>query len=447
MVRFNRSIIRYSAAVLAAPLLLVAPLAPLDGAASAASSTSTGVVAPPAEILSNYEVTTGHALDRDCGFTAPVLSPYQGATPPGGLFQDLWLFCDTVDYNASSSEVGAILGTDTAAEAPLAPGDVPQDLSELPTPPARTAFPEDNAPQPFLPVPTGIVLPASTTACVGPNPSPNGVYGPASPGAYPASWVTGAEGEPAWPGDNPLDVLIAFNNYCVDGFPGVSINNLFTDEGFGVVSYDPLTNRLGTPEYVFTTTGGQNLPRQQQLGDPVYYGGYLYLFSSNCNSSAFATCLSGIVYMARVPAVGPLLGNPGAYQWWTGSGWSSNYADAGNVIPSATPFAISVGDYSNVGHGIVLIAESNLVGGFQVFTAPSPTGRWQPLQTGQVPSATNCTGGEFGCYALIGHPELSTGADLMLSYFDPDGLGHLHLAAFPWSKPMGRSTGEVAAGG
>src|SRR5579872_3156250 len=129
MVRFNRSIIRYSAAVLAAPLLLVAPLSPLDGAASAASSTSTGVVAPPAEILSNYEVTTGHALDRDCGFTAPVLSPYQGATRPGGLFQDLWLFCDTVDYNASGSEVGAILGTDTAAEAPLAPGDVPQDLS------------------------------------------------------------------------------------------------------------------------------------------------------------------------------------------------------------------------------------------------------------------------------------------------------------------------------
>ena len=62
-------------------------------------------------------------------------------------------------------------------------------------------------------------------------------------------------------------------------------------------------------------------------------------------------------------------------------------------------------------------------------------------------SATNCTGGEFGWYALIGHPELSTGADLMVSYFDPVGLAHLHLAAFPWSKPMGRSTGEVAAGG
>ncbi len=433
MAKFALSFWRYSVAAGAASMLLLSPLSPLTGAASAAASLS-GVVAPPAEILSNYEQTTGHTLDRDCGFTAPVLSPYftRGSAPSAGIFQDLWLFCDTVDYNASGTEVGAILGTDTAAEAPLVAGEVPQDLSELSTPPGRTALPGDNGPQPFLPVPSGVVLPSTTSACVGPSPSPNGVYGPASPGAYPASWVTGAEREPIGPGDNPLDVLVVFNNYCVDGFPGVSINNLFTDEAFGVVSYNPLTNRLGTPVYVFTTTGGQNLPRQEQLGDPVVYGGYLYLFSFNCDSSAFATCLSGTVYMARVPAVAPLVDDQQAYQWWTGSGWSSNYADAANAVPDATPFGISVGDYSSSGHGIVLIAESNLVGAFQVFTAPSPTGPWELLQTGQVPSPTNCSGGEFGCYAFIGHPELSTPSDLMLSYFDPYGLGHLHLAAFPW---------------
>ena len=103
-----------------------------------------------------------------------------------GVSQDLWLFCDTVDYNASGTEVDAVLGTDTAAEAPLVRGEVPQDLSELTTPPAWTALPEDNGPQPFLPVPSGVVFPDSTSACVGANPSPNGVYGPASPGAYPA---------------------------------------------------------------------------------------------------------------------------------------------------------------------------------------------------------------------------------------------------------------------
>ena len=117
-----------------------------------------------------------------------------------GVSQDLWLFCDTVDYNASGTEVDAVLGTDTAAEAPLVRGEVPQDLSELTTPPARTALPEDNGPQPFLPVPSGVVFPDSTSACVGANPSPNGVYGPASPGAYPASWIGGAEREPVGPG-------------------------------------------------------------------------------------------------------------------------------------------------------------------------------------------------------------------------------------------------------
>jgi hypothetical protein len=438
MVRCSTSLFRFSVGLFAAPLLLLSPLSPLTGTATATTTGPTtgpsGVVAPPAEVLSNYEVTTGHTLDRDCGFTAPVLSPYHGTgtTPRAGVLQDLWLFCDTVDYNASGTEVGAVLGTDTAAEAPLVAGEVPQDLSEISTPPTRTPLPDDNGPQPFLPVPGGIVLPDSTSGCVGSNPSPNGVYGPASPGAYPASWITGAEREPTGPGDNPLDVLAVFNNYCVDGLPGVSINNLFTDEGFGLASYDPVTNRLGAPVHVFTSSGGQNLPRQEQLGDPLFYGGYLYLFAFNCNSSAFATCLSGIVYMARVPALPALWDNPDAYKWWTGSGWSSNYANAANAVPAATPFAISVGDYSAVGHGIVLIAESDLVGAFQVLTAPSPTGPWQLRQTDQVPSATNCSGGEFGCYALVGHPELSTTSQLMVSYFDPYGLGHLHLAAFPW---------------
>jgi len=426
------------------------PLAPTARAAPAS-----GVVAPPAEILSNYEVATGHTLDRDCGYTVPVLSPYHpspgeypvasGTFRPAGAFADLWLFCDTVDYNASGTEVGAILGTDTAAEGPLVPGQVPQDLSELPTPPARAFLPSDSPPSPFLPVPSGLVQPGSTSACVGTGYSPTGVYGPASPGIYPASWIDGAAREPAGFGNNPLDVLLSFSNYCVDAETG-NINTLFTDEGFGLVSYDPLANRLGDPVYVFDSNGGTNLPRQEQLGDPIFFEGYLYLFAFNCNSSAFGTCLSGVIYMARVPAVQAAWDNASDYQWWTGSGWSSNYLDAGNLVPSATPLGISVGDYSTVGRGFLLIAETNLVGAFQVFTAPTPVGPWTLLKTGQVPST--CSGGEFGCYALIGHPELSTPSELLLSYYDPAGVGHLHLAAFPWaSSPSGEAPGRAALPG
>jgi hypothetical protein len=429
MAKFARSLSRRGAAVAAALLLLL--LAPLGGTASASPSAGpAGVVAPPAEPLSNYEVATGHSLDRDCGFTVPVLALYQGLPS----VEDLWLFCDTIDYNASGTEVGAILGTDTAAEAPLVPGEVPQDLSELPTPPARPALPNDNGPQPFLPVPNGLVLPGSSSPCVGTGFSPTGVYGPASPGIYPASWFTGAARETLGFGHNPLDVLASFNSYCVDAETG-NINTLFTDEAFGLVTYDPLTNTLGQAVDVFTSSGGTNIARQEQLGDPVFFGGYLYLFSSQCLASIFGVCTSGVVYMARVPAFRSGWANPAAYQWWTGSGWSSDYADAGNLIPAATPFGISVGDFSLTGHGIVLIAESDVAGGFQVFSAPSPTGTWALLETNRVPNSNDCNAGEFGCYALVAHPELSTPSELLLSYLDPSGLGHLRLAAFPWQQP------------
>ena len=147
-------------------------------------------------------------------------------------------------------------------------------------------------------MPTGVVLPASSSACVGPNPSPNGVYGANSPDIYPASWITGVSQEPAGSGAAPGDVLITFNNYCVDGETG-DVNTLFTDEAFGVVSYDPATNQLGTPTYVFTSSGGQNLPITEQLSNPVFFGGYLYLFGFQCTSSAFGVCETGNIDLAR----------------------------------------------------------------------------------------------------------------------------------------------------
>lgn len=426
-----------AAACAAAPLVLLPATARPARAATA-----------PAEPLSNYEVTTGHTLTRDCGYTTPVLSPYHGSAAGspsaghGGALQDLWLFCDTINYDPSGNIVDAVLGTNTAAEAPLVPGQVPQDLSEVATPPSAASFPNDNGPAPFLPVPTGLVLPDSTSPCVGANPSPNGVYGAQSPGIYPASWITGVANEPPGAGGRPGDVLMAFNNYCVDGETG-NINTLFTDEGFGVVSYNPLTNTLGRPRYVFTSSGGQNLPRAEQLTSPVFFGGYLYLFGFDCTASVFGVCTSGYVRLARAPAAGGAWQDPGNYRYWTGSGWSADYSEAGNLISGVTPLSISAGNYSAVGHGLVLTAESDVGGGFQVWTAPSPTGPWKLLQTGRVPSA--CTGGEFGCYALIGHPDLSTRSDLMMSYFDPGGLGHLHVAAFPWAATgTGSAQGESA---
>jgi hypothetical protein len=374
-------------------------------------------VPPPAEPLSNYEVSTKDELTRDCGFSAPVTAPE--TTAP----HDLWLFCDSIDYAPDGTISSAILGTDSAAEAPLVAGEVPQDLTEVATPPSLSGL---GGPEPFLPVPAGLTLPGSTSSCAGS--SPNGVYGAQSPGIYPASWFTGVT-----PGPASGQVLMAYNNYCVDGNTGDNLT-LFTDEGFGLVAYDPSTNALSQPENIFTTKDGTNLPQAEQLGSPIVSGGYLYLFDADCEVKAYATCGSGNVYLARVPLAG--FTDSSQYRWWTGSTWSASYADAGNLVPGVTALSVSVGDYSSTGHGLVMVDETNLAGGFQVWTASTPTGPWTLLRTGTVPSS--CQGGSFACYAVNGHPELSTAGDLMISYYDPAGNGHLHLAAVPW-------TGSTAA--
>jgi hypothetical protein len=391
---------------------LTSPVTGPYGTLSRLVDTQCGV-APPAQTLSNYEFSSGHSLTRDCGFSTTVTGP--GSTNP----QDLWLFCDSIDYAPDGTISSAILGTDSAAEAPLVAGQVPQNLTEVTTPPAALTLPSSRGPAPFLPVPTGLRLPGSNSSCTGS--SSNGVYGAQSPGIYPASWFTGVTAESSG------QVIMAVNNYCVDSETG-DINTLFTDEGFGLFSYNPATNKLGSPVYPFATSNGTNLPLAEQLTSPIVSGSYLYLFVADCTVKAYGTCGSGNVYMARVPVSG--LGNSSQYQFWTGSTWSSSYADAGNLIPGATALSVSIGDYTSTGHGFVMVDETDLAGDFQVWTASTLTGPWKLLQTGTVPSS--CSGGEFGCYAINGHPELSTAGDLMISYYDPAGNGHLHLAAVPW---------------
>jgi hypothetical protein len=156
-------------------------------------------------------------------------------------------------------------------------------------PPASPTLPNDNAPSPFMPLPTGLIDPYDGDACTGSN---DGVYPPSFSGPYPASWIWGVAKEP---GSSHL--LIAFQLYCV--VPGAS--NPFVDEGFGVVDYNPATNVLGTPTYVFTSTGGAQIPVQEQLVSPVFDGSYLYFFSSECASS-YGDCLTGDVFVARVLA-------------------------------------------------------------------------------------------------------------------------------------------------
>jgi len=359
---------------------------------------------PPRLVMSRYEIATGHRIVRDCGFSVPL---------PGQARRSLWLFCDTAVTARGGRELGyPILGAGTAAEGPYTAGHGPGTLSELATPgtdpaggPTRGLLPARAAPQPFLPVPSGLTRPASTAPCS------------AGPRTYPARWVTGASREPGSSGH----VLISYADYCVSSPDG------FTAEGFGLLDYDPAANALGPPAPVFTAQPGQLLPQPQALGSPVFRGGYLYLFGW-CGPG----CDRGGVFLARTRAVAAAWDNGFTYQYWTGLAWSADPSHAAPLSGYREPVGVSVADYSAVGHGLVMVEQTSVGGDFSLWQAPAPTGPWRQIQGGRVP----CTAGQRTqpvnlCRALIGHPELSTRNELLMSFYNP-GDSHVEVAAFGW---------------
>lgn len=390
--------------VLIAGVSLV-PLLPADAAAR-----------PPHQILSNYENATKASLARDCGFSQPV---------PGKHATSLWLFCDTAVYGFNSKGAWGLTGFitgSTAAEGPAAPGLVPTNLSELTSVNTRLPkFPNRNAPAHFLTIPTGLVT------------AEGGKCG-ATSASYAASWISGVARDPA----KPSDLLISFDNYCVEGA------FKFHPEGFGLAVYDPANNKL-TTRLVFKadTKTGLTLP-QQVLSSPVVYGGYLYLYNYRCASPSF-TCpasAKNAVYLARVRATPSAWDNPSAYRWFTKPDtWTSSPGRATSVIAGATVIAgLNVGDYRSVGQRFVLIAQESLEGAFTAYEAPTPAGPWRVKTKGTVA----CPSNSIDCHAIIGHPELSTRKSLLISFYNPGAVpfynptapastdGHLELAAFPW---------------
>jgi hypothetical protein len=407
-----------------APRRRLAALAPLAGLTALALALALALAAcagPPRPspgpapdlVRSNYERATGDTVPRDCGYSAPL---------PARPGWSLWLFCDTAVTSARGTRIDRlILGTDTAAAGPGQPGRVPSGLSELPTPPTPSVLPGDGAPEPFLPAPAGLVRPGGTAPCSG-------------PGAYPAAWITGVADEPAAQ-DAHRKLLISYNDYCVTGDAGslgTDVPGSLTPEGSGLVEYDPAGNQLGTTDEVFASPAGLSLPVQQVLGSPVFRAGYLYLFGF-CSAATLPTgCATGKVFMVRVQATPAAWQNPASYQYWTGRGWSLDPNTAASVLPSGHPLGVSAGDYSADGHQLVIVEQTSLAGDFSVWQARSPAGPWRRLRTGRVPcrSGTGHGAGEL-CRALIGHPELSTGRQLLISYYNP-GNGHVDASAWSW---------------
>ncbi len=388
-------------------------------------------------VLSEYETATGHVIVRDCGYSAPV---------PGKARQSLWLFCDTVVTTRHGKEIGnPIHGTGTAAEGSYTTGRAPSALAEVVTPeqlpsspvpsqaiPAPPAIPSDTGtppsavpsttapstarpspartgPQPFLPAPTNLTLPASALPCAGPR-------------VYPARWTSGVAREPTSSG-HAGHLLISYDDYCVSG------DNGFTPEAFGLLDYDPESNVLGSPAEVFGTAPGQQLPPQWQLGSPIFHDGYLYLFSSCAPRRG---CGTAGVFLVRTSASPAAWQDGYTYQYWTGKSWSSSPVSGAPLFHHAKPLAVSAGDFSADGHGLIVIEQTSLAGDFSVWQSAAPTGPWQRIETDRVPcTAGKQAGASALCRALIGHPELSSRSELLISFFDP-GDNHIEVSSYPW---------------
>ena len=375
----------------------------------------------PAAVLSGIERTGKVSIARDCGYSAPL---------PAAPGRSLWLFCDTPVYVQSANASGGagwalrrFIPGSTAAVSPAVAGPGlrgrgPGPLSELSTPAVdgpgvrgSDAGAATRAPAPFLSRPTGL----ATTFGL---PCGDG-------GSYAASWVSGVARVPSTP-----ELLVTFNNYCV-----LSGSGGFLYEGFGLAEYDPARRTLSDDVTVLDGDGLDTAASATPLGSPVFSGRYLYLSGSTCTAPRAGRC-AGTVVQARVPASATAWTAPLSYQWWSAgpSGpWTSDAAAATPIIAGPKPSAVSVADFAGVGRGFILIEQTGIGGEFTVFSSSSPAGHWKKLTSGRVPCRPGSGYANF-CRAIIGHPELSTRTELVLSYFDPaaEAYGHVMVAGYRW---------------
>jgi predicted small secreted protein len=329
-------------------------------------------------------------ISRDAGVSTSYLS---GKT--------LWIFGDT------SQNHGGVETQGSAIFGPFTAGEAPQFLNELPTPPA-TPTTGLTSPSRFFPLPSGL-LNGSGGAC-----------------QVPAAWTSGAQTEPG-----SSTVLLSYGQVCVD---------TFNNERSTLVEYNPTTNTFGNTYTPFSTTNGAAVPGPESMANPVFGSdGYLYFFVGTSNGVG--------VGVARVAAANHTLwGQSSAYQWWSQpvagqpAGWNSGSAGSSHsvsVLPAGvTPVGgANVEDYAGTSSKHLAMMVDTFFGAapFQIYEATSPTGPWTAGPAGQVPDA--CSAGTFGCYALTGHPELSSSQQLVFSWYSPDDVdkyGHVRIASVPW---------------
>jgi hypothetical protein len=399
------------------------PVYDLSGFASfrtanpSASPATTGV-ADLGRVISTADIADYNTSDNGPGARGTTISRDGGisvaysTSPP----KSIWLFGDTGYSCVNSGGPGANCvfqpGT-TAASGSYTAGQAPTALNELPTPPTPIPTTPPTIPAQLL----KSVLPANDCT-----------------GLYSAAWTGGGALIPS-----STNVLMTFADECVS-------SSNFIAQGFTLQPYTPSSNTLGTAVTPFLKTTG--ITPLEALNSPIFgTDGYLYLYSAT--NVLAAPGYPNAVYVARVAANATAWSNSANYKWYSASGWTTE-AHATSVVTlpnNVIPIGVSVGNFTASSKGYVILMQTtfgdNSPSNFTTFYGTSPSGPFTTGVSGQTPDG--CTQHQpttgFGCYALAVHPELSSSAQLVFSYFAPDDrlnnftyaqTGHIRLAAVAW---------------
>ncbi|MGO9872280.1 MAG: hypothetical protein ACLPVY_00655 [Acidimicrobiia bacterium] len=345
-----------------------------------APATSTIQAVP---LRSSYETAT-RVVSRDIGLSVVL---------PDG--HELWLFGDTGVYqrtgDARWTSTKFIDGS-TALEAKYASGQVPHG-GEYPS----------GAPARFIPVPNDVYLSdGSGRACI------KGL----GAAAFSARWPTGA----AVMESNTSEVLITYSEVCVT-HGGISAETRI--EGWGYLLYNWRTHHIdhGPIDVFRPHANAAAIASSLVFGSPIFDNGNLTLFSSTCVSQ-YLGCGVGQVWSVTMPDMTAALDNAKSYTL-------NQLATDGSG--QFEPLSISVGQYST---GLRMVEWTSIAGTYAIFSAPTITSAWHLDGSGTLPRCQTHTG---FCFALEGHPELSTPTDIFVSYDDPDAgpNGHVVISALP----------------
>jgi len=399
---------------------------------------------PGATVASNWERANLYDLPRECGWSAP-LPP--ATDPTATPTENLWVFCDMAPIFNSARETieglfFAFIGTYKGIST-ITPERVPTAISDG----GATPRPNNNGPAGILNGP-------------GPIPGPMGqncgadVVGDSKPDSVAIRWAWGVTRAPAAVG--PRLMVLPFTDVCFTGTANLKTNTLadIHVKQSGVAIYDAVSGSVvsetiiynasspgvGTPSAPFS---GSDLDWPLVWSGPVFSGGYLYLFGSECLpyidpylGNVAQKCGSGTVDAVRVPQGS--ITDPAQYKWHTGSAgagsWNGTPAQATTIVPATSPTrgpvgfggSIYVGDYTALGKGFLLLEATSWAGTYRVWQAASPDGPWT-LVKNEGAVMPGCEADDAGqprtaaaCYNFAGHPELSTANHLLFSHIQPD---------------------------